>query len=74
MKIYYNTKKYKFISTSMLDGPPGYHERNNEPITILYQIKDDVDSEIGKMYRVVFDDGVMMDAFEDEVEVWKTKK
>lgn len=68
MRIFYNKSKYRFMTTSSSDGPPGYHERKGEPITVLFQINKDVDEEeVGKIYRVLFDDGVFTDAFEDEV-------
>jgi len=54
------------MTTSVLDGPPGYHERKGAPILVLYKI-DEADEEVGKIYRVMFDDGITTTAFEDEV-------
>ena len=65
MKVY-KKKKYKFMTTSILDGSPGYHERKGSPILVLYKL-DEPDEVEGKIYKVMFDDGVTTTAFEDEV-------
>jgi len=58
-------KRYKFKTIS-----EEYQSRNNEKCKVIRPLtKEEADiEEIGKMYKVVFEDGTEADVFEDELE------
>ncbi len=48
---------------------PSLRARSGQPVTIVRPLTEreaDLD-EVGRMYRVVFPDGIQVDAFEDEL-------
>jgi len=56
------------MTTSLVEGYPGFLERSGEVVEVLWELHEGVDEEVGTMFRVRFDDGVETDAFEDELE------
>ena len=62
------TKETKFRSSAMTLGAPGYPERSDQAVTVVRELTpDEVDAEVGRMFRVRFADGIETDAFEEEL-------
>lgn len=62
-----------FRSQSTTDGPPGYRERSGQTVMILGRVDaasdpDAEEEDIAPIYRVRFPDGVVAEAFADELE------
>lgn len=63
-----------FHPSAAVDGPPGYRERAGQTVTVLEEVPAEQDpdagaDEVGRLFRVRFEDGVETEAFEDELEL-----
>ena len=63
--------KVVFRSTASTDGWPGFHERSGQYVEVIGEVSPErVDvSEVGRMFRVRFEDGQETDAFADELTI-----
>ena len=58
-----------FASSQESPGSPGYPERNGQTVTVIRALTDkEADlEEVGPMFKIKFADGIVTDAFADEL-------